>query len=133
MHHQGMKSCLSQQICHSHRNRPCYIGLKNNVATPLLETTLNKFPSGTENFVSHSVLKNYIQDTAAKTAVDAVTQYNTDVQNVTKVGKKWVVQTSSLRSHGDSTGAFDTSTSVSIANTLPLLFLTSMRSMMLLS
>ncbi|KAF3045965.1 hypothetical protein E8E12_009293 [Didymella heteroderae] len=90
---------------------PCYIGLKNNVATRLLETTLNKFPPGTEDFVSHSVLKDYIQDTAAKTAVDTITQYNTDVRNVTKKGSKWAVQTSKLRSHDDGTDSFQTSTS----------------------
>ncbi|KAF3038594.1 hypothetical protein E8E11_004474 [Didymella keratinophila] len=90
---------------------PCYIGLKNNVATRLLETTLNKFPSGTDDFVSHSVLKDYIQDTAAKTAVDAVTQYNTDVRNVTKVGSNWTVQTSTLKLHDNGTETFETFTS----------------------
>ena len=67
------------------------------MATPLLETTLNKFPQGTEDFVSHSVLKDYIQDTAIKTEVDAITKYNTEVQNVVKTGNKWVVRTAKLR------------------------------------
>lgn len=62
----------------------------------MLETTLNEFPRGTEDFVSHSVLKDYIQDTATKHKVDAVTVYDTEVQNVAKVGDKWVVQTATL-------------------------------------
>ncbi|KAH6639041.1 dimethylaniline monooxygenase [Boeremia exigua] len=80
---------------------PCYVGLKNNVATPLLETTLNKFPPGTEDFVSHSVLKDYIQNTAVKTEVADVTHYNTEVQNVSKVGDKWAVQTTTLQTRDD--------------------------------
>jgi cation diffusion facilitator CzcD-associated flavoprotein CzcO len=130
MHHQGKSFCSRRRLHHSSCNRPCYIGLKNNVATRLLETTLNKFPPGTEAFVSHSVLKDYIQDTAAKTAVDALTQYNTDVQNVTKVGSEWAVQTSTLKSHDNGTVAFETSTSVRIASPHMLLVLTSIRTSM---
>jgi cation diffusion facilitator CzcD-associated flavoprotein CzcO len=130
MHHQGKSFCSRRRLHHSSCNRPCYIGLKNNVATRLLETTLNKFPPGTEDFVSHSVLKDYIQDTAAKTAVDALTQYNTDVRNVTKVGSKWAVQTSTLKSHDNGTVAFETSTSVRIASPHMLLVLTSIRTSM---
>ncbi|KAJ8108186.1 hypothetical protein OPT61_g8351 [Boeremia exigua] len=89
---------------------PCYIGLKNNVATPLLETTLNKFPPGTEDFVSHSVLKDYIQDTAARTEVDAVTKYNTEVQKVSKIGDKWAVRTTTLETRDDGSQARDTTT-----------------------
>lgn len=127
MHHQGENLHFKSRIYHLTCNRPCYIGLKNNVATRLLETTLNTFPPGTEDFVSHSVLKDYIQDTAAKTAVDAVTQYNTDVQNVTKVGSKWTVQTSTLKSHDNGTGTFESSTSVRLASPHTLLTLTSIR------
>jgi cation diffusion facilitator CzcD-associated flavoprotein CzcO len=127
MHHQGKSFDSRRRLHHSSCNRPCYIGLKNNVATRLLETTLNKFPPGTEDFVSHSVLKDYIQDTAAKTAVDALTQYNTDVRNVTKVGSKWAVQTSTLKSHDNGTVTFETSTSVRIASPHMLLILTLIR------
>ncbi|KAF1363703.1 FAD/NAD(P)-binding domain-containing protein [Lizonia empirigonia] len=90
---------------------PCYVGLKNNVATPLLETTLNKFPPGTEDFVSHSVLKDYIQDTAIKTHVDAITQYNTEVQNVSKEGETWSVRTSTLRTLDKGKQSLDVTTS----------------------
>ncbi|KAF2707101.1 MFS general substrate transporter [Pleomassaria siparia CBS 279.74] len=75
---------------------PCYIGLKNNVTTPLLETTLNPFPKGTPDIVSHSVLKDYIQDTSAKTGVEVSTRYNTEVKKLSKSGGKWTVNSLTL-------------------------------------
>jgi hypothetical protein len=72
------------------------------VSTRLLETTLNRFPAGTEDFVSHQVLGDYIQDTAAKTRVDEITQYDTEVRKVTKTGEKWIVETTRL--HTDDNG-----------------------------
>jgi ACS family pantothenate transporter-like MFS transporter len=70
--------------------------LKNNVGTRLLTTTLNPFPVGTEDYVSHSVLKDYIQDTAAKTGVQRITHYDTEVKKLSKVNGKWKVETVSL-------------------------------------
>ena len=67
------------------------------MSTRLLETTLNRFPTGTDDFVSHQVLRDYIQDTAAKTKVDKITQYNTEVKNVAKNGGKWTVETTTLQ------------------------------------
>ncbi|ORX93343.1 pantothenate transporter [Clohesyomyces aquaticus] len=78
---------------------PCYSGLKNNVGTRLLETTLNPFPAGTPDFVSHQVLKNYIQDTAVTTGVHNITIYDTDVRRVWKDGEKWNLKAATL-THG---------------------------------
>ncbi|KAH3959815.1 hypothetical protein HBH98_103770 [Parastagonospora nodorum] len=75
---------------------PCYIGLKNNVSTRLLETTLNRFPAGTEDFVSHGVLKDYIQNTAIVAGVHESTIYNTEVKKVSKSGNLWTVDTTTL-------------------------------------
>ncbi|KAF2448552.1 pantothenate transporter [Karstenula rhodostoma CBS 690.94] len=75
---------------------PCYVGLKNNVGTRLLTTTLNPFPAGTEDHVSHSVLRDYIQDTAIKTGVERITHYDTEVKNLSKVNGKWKVETVAL-------------------------------------
>jgi hypothetical protein len=72
------------------------------VSTRLLETTLNRFPAGTEDFVSHQVLGDYIRDTAAKTRVDEITQYDTEVRKVTKTGGKWTVEITTL--HTDDNG-----------------------------
>jgi ACS family pantothenate transporter-like MFS transporter len=86
---------------HDHANQtsqrsPCYVGLKNNVVTRLLETTLSPFPPGTPDVVSHSVLKEYIQDTAVKTGVDEITKYDTEVKELSKSGDEWVVESVTL-------------------------------------
>ncbi|OAL00080.1 FAD/NAD(P)-binding domain-containing protein, partial [Phaeosphaeriaceae sp. SRC1lsM3a] len=75
---------------------PCYIGLKNNVSTRLLETTLNSFPAGTEDFVTHNFLSDYIQDTSVKSGVHDATRYNTNVKKVVKSDKSWTVDTETL-------------------------------------
>ncbi|KAF1967408.1 dimethylaniline monooxygenase [Bimuria novae-zelandiae CBS 107.79] len=75
---------------------PCYVGLKNNISTSLLTTTLNPFPAGTEQYVSHAVLKDYIQDTAVKTGVHNITRYDTEVKHVSKVDDQWEVQSVTL-------------------------------------
>ncbi|KAF2206023.1 FAD dependent oxidoreductase [Delitschia confertaspora ATCC 74209] len=77
---------------------PCYNGLRNNVSTPLLETTLNRFPPGTPDFVSHSVLREYIQEIATKTGVLDVTRFDTEVKNVWKSGSQWLVNAVTLKS-----------------------------------
>jgi hypothetical protein len=98
MRHQGIFYNLSIELYgRLTRSRPCYVGLKNNVSTRLLETTLNQFPPGTEDFVTHKVLCDYIQATAVSTGVDEVTHYDTDVRSVTKTGKSWKVETATLQ------------------------------------
>ncbi|KAL1597078.1 hypothetical protein SLS60_008660 [Paraconiothyrium brasiliense] len=68
----------------------------NNVGTRLLTTTLNPFPAGTEDYVSHSVLKDYIQDTAVVTGVERITHYDTEVKHLSKFNGKWRVETVAL-------------------------------------
>ncbi|KAF2084656.1 FAD/NAD(P)-binding domain-containing protein [Saccharata proteae CBS 121410] len=70
---------------------PCYLGLQNNVGTRLLQTTLNPFPPGTPDFVSHTVLREYVETTVRRTGVDEVTRYQTSVESVEKVGDTWTV------------------------------------------
>lgn len=53
---------------------------------------------GTEDFVTHEVLKDYIQDTAIKTGVHKLTRYNTEVKNILKKNGKWVIDTVTLES-----------------------------------
>jgi ACS family pantothenate transporter-like MFS transporter len=86
------------------------------VSTRLLETTLNPFPLGTGDYVSHDVLKDYIQDTALKTGVDKVIHYNTEVTEVWKCGNSWIVDTVTL--HTNFFGAImrTSTTSVSFAS-----------------
>lgn len=63
----------------------------------MMETTLNRYPAGTEDFVSHNVLKNYIQNTSIKMSVHEMTQYDTEVRNAAKLNSKWSVETMTLR------------------------------------
>lgn len=96
MHHLG-KQCSFLPCCQLLTfPRPCYVGLKNNVGTRLLATTLNPFPPGVEDYVSHSVLKDYIQDTAWKSGVHQITSYDTEVKHITKIGGQWEVESSTL-------------------------------------
>lgn len=90
--HQSCKVSINLFKC-----RPCYVGLTNNVGTRMLQTTLNPFPAGTPDFVSHSVLKDYIQDTAVRTGVHEITRYDTEVKNLTKSEDKWVLEATTLK------------------------------------
>ncbi|RMZ84051.1 hypothetical protein DV737_g1351, partial [Chaetothyriales sp. CBS 132003] len=60
---------------------PCYETLTNNVATQFMELSINSWKPGTESFVRHNVLAEYIQDTAVKTGVHERIVYNTDVKH----------------------------------------------------
>ncbi|KAL4950731.1 major facilitator superfamily domain-containing protein [Aspergillus filifer] len=75
---------------------PCYQGLKNNVSTPLMRVKLNAWPKETPDFVSHSVLAAYIQDTSRKTGVHDATVYGARVKNLEKRGESWEVTWSKL-------------------------------------
>lgn len=75
---------------------PCYEGLNNNVPTPLLELSISKWKADTADFVNHTVLKDYIQDTAAAHDIPSLTHFNTRVETVTQDAGYWHVQTSTL-------------------------------------
>ncbi|PYH42507.1 putative FAD dependent oxidoreductase [Aspergillus saccharolyticus JOP 1030-1] len=76
---------------------PCYVGLKNNVETTLMRVKLNAWPEGTPEFVSHKVMKEYIQDTSRKAGADGVTIYGARVTSVRKDGHKWHVTWTTLQ------------------------------------
>jgi hypothetical protein len=80
----------------------------------MLETTLNQFPPGTPDFVTHDVLKDYIQDTAMKTGVHNITQYDTEVRSLSKSGSKWDIETVTLSIGGDGAMSKNSSSSVRI-------------------
>ena len=60
---------------------------------------MHPFPKDTPHFVSHNVLKDYIQNTAHITGVHGVTQYDTEVQSLVKSGTKWNVETATLKAN----------------------------------
>ncbi|KAF2851906.1 dimethylaniline monooxygenase [Plenodomus tracheiphilus IPT5] len=97
-------------------NTPCYVGLKNNVGTRLLQTTLNEFPKGTEDFVTHDVLKDYIQHTAIRTGVHNNTNYNTEVKRVVKNASSWTIEAVTLENDKSGKTSRTSSTTVRSVN-----------------
>jgi hypothetical protein len=62
-----------------------------------MRTKLNSWPSGTPDFVTHVVMKEYIQDTSKKAGADSVTIYGARVQKLRKQDDRWEVTWSTLR------------------------------------
>ncbi|PWY86668.1 pantothenate transporter, partial [Aspergillus heteromorphus CBS 117.55] len=81
---------------------PCYDGLRNNVPTSLMRVKLNAWPEGTPEFVSHRVMKEYIQDTSAKAGSDAVTIYGARVTKLHKDEGNWRLTWSTLEKSEES-------------------------------
>ena len=75
---------------------PCYAGLKNNVSTPLMRTSLLPWPEETEDFVSQGYLEKYIQTISRRTGVHEVTRYNTRVEEVKAHDSRWTVRALTL-------------------------------------
>ncbi|EXJ70702.1 uncharacterized protein A1O5_05692 [Cladophialophora psammophila CBS 110553] len=76
---------------------PCYAGLKNNVSTREMRTSLLPWPEGTEDLVNQNILEEYIQNIAIKHGVSTITQYHTRVEDVRKHSGEWVVRTTTLQ------------------------------------
>ncbi|KIW13590.1 hypothetical protein PV08_08779 [Exophiala spinifera] len=72
----------------------CYESLRTNAPTPLIEMSLNSWSPDTELYARHSVVVDYIRQTAAKTGVDKTILHNTKVDSVTKDQETWRVRTS---------------------------------------
>ncbi len=65
-----------------------------------MKLKINEWPEGTEDYVNHRVLSEYIQDTARRSGVHERTLYDTRVEKVEKRGKGWGVRTSTLKREG---------------------------------
>ncbi|KAK8128517.1 hypothetical protein PG984_009625 [Apiospora sp. TS-2023a] len=63
---------------------PCYVGLRNNVPTSLMRSTLLDWPEGSEDFVSQDHLEKYVQRLAKHTGAQEKTLYDTSVESVHK-------------------------------------------------
>ena len=61
-----------------------------------METTLISWPPDTADFVNHRIINAYIQETSRKTKVHDCTVYKTRVENISKKGSVWRLQTSTL-------------------------------------
>ncbi|KAH8163563.1 hypothetical protein CIB48_g4691 [Xylaria polymorpha] len=78
---------------------PCYAGLKNNVPTSLMKSSLLPWPEGTEEFIDQGRIVRYLQDIARLHHVTEHVQFHTRVESVTKPAgdAQWTVKTSTLR------------------------------------
>jgi thioredoxin reductase len=82
---------------------PCYAGLKNNIPTSVLVSSLGPWPEGTEQKISQELAERYIRGLATLHGVTAVTQVHTRVDEVkaSPGGGGWEVRTVSLeKRHG---------------------------------
>jgi len=81
---------------------PCYEGLRNNVSTHEMEMQCHAWKPGTEEFVSQSVIADYVQSAAAENEIGGSLRLNTRVESVEKEvgedgsGAGWRVETSKL-------------------------------------
>ncbi|KAM3429129.1 hypothetical protein MY4824_008439 [Beauveria thailandica] len=71
---------------------PCYRNLKTNVPTQLMAVTLLDIPLHTPEYVPHGEVLDYIRRIAAKYSVNNATTYGARVEEVEKLGTKWVVR-----------------------------------------
>ncbi|KAK4146880.1 uncharacterized protein C8A04DRAFT_9343 [Dichotomopilus funicola] len=77
---------------------PCYAGLKNNVPTHLMASSLETWPEDTEAFINQRYIEEYVQKLAKNHGVDEATQFHTRVDDVRKTpdGRKWQIRSVSL-------------------------------------
>lgn len=61
-----------------------------------MELRTNRWPEGIEDFVSHAVLAEYIQETARVNEIESDIRFGSRVNRVEKEGSRWVVETSRL-------------------------------------
>lgn len=83
--------------------RPCYVSLKNNVSTIEMEMTCQAWRPGTEEFVPHQVLADYIQDAARSNDILDDINFNARVDRVAKANGQWEVDVSTLKRSAVST------------------------------
>ncbi|KAL2166464.1 hypothetical protein VTG60DRAFT_2748 [Thermothelomyces hinnuleus] len=99
---------------------PCYNGLRNNIPTSVMRTTLMPWPEGTPDYITHGQVETYIQELAARTGVQDRIRYGARVESVRKeeekkdpyrdgggggpvtVAPRWTVRTRTLQ--GDAAG-----------------------------
>lgn len=68
-----------------------------------MEMTRQAWKEGTEEFVPHHVLADYIQDAAESNDITGCISFNTRVNQIQKVGPSWEVDVARLSGQGDNT------------------------------
>lgn len=89
---------LSDLETHFSPPGPCYRGLRNNVPTYLMESSLGQWPEGTEPVVGQRDVENYVQGLAEVHDVNNQTLFHTRVDEVKKThdGSKWELRSVTL-------------------------------------
>jgi hypothetical protein len=97
-------------------NRPAYSGLTNNVSTKLQK--LKDFPwkEGTSDFVNVRAKQEYIQSYSKHFGVEPLIRYNTRVEKLEKVGRKWLIKSTTLIREGPTKGKHVNEVEVSVEN-----------------
>ncbi|KAI1458486.1 MFS general substrate transporter [Annulohypoxylon moriforme] len=77
---------------------PCYAGLKNNIPTPIMRSSLLQWPEGSEDLVDQKVVHQYIKDIAHIHNVYDKINFHTRVESVSKPegDQKWTIVTSTF-------------------------------------
>lgn len=77
---------------------PAYAGLRNNVPTSLLYSSLGPWPTGTEDITGHANIQDYLQGLSKQHGVDDATIFNTRVEDARKSpnGSHWIIRTITL-------------------------------------
>lgn len=85
-------------------SRPAYSSLKNNIPTSLQELKGHPWPQDTPDFINVREVGQYLQSYVRKFDVEEITKYDTRVEKLEKVGKKWRVESSTLIREGEEKG-----------------------------
>ncbi|TLD09776.1 hypothetical protein PspLS_11610 [Pyricularia sp. CBS 133598] len=76
---------------------PCYAGLKNNVPTTLMRSTIVDWPPGTPEFVTHREVEAYIGSIVDEAGIKDLIEFDTAVLHVWKSPNgKWHVRTKGM-------------------------------------
>ncbi|KAG8629817.1 hypothetical protein KVT40_001436 [Elsinoe batatas] len=112
----GSESIWKKAECLHAPPAAAYRGLKNNVSTVEMEMQSHPWKDGTEEFVNHKFLAEYISDAAEANGVLANIQFGTRVSRVSKNDGSWLVEVTRLEKTAVSTGRNDSQLDVRTAD-----------------
>ena len=87
--------------------RPCYGVLKNNVSTIEMETTFQQWDDGTEEFIRHNLLADYIHNAAITNNILDCISFSTRVNHARKLATSWELEIAHLTDNGDDLSVVD--------------------------
>lgn len=109
-HQQSAPSSEEVEVAHAPPG-PCYAGLRNNVPTTLMRSTITPWPAGTDEFVTHDGVESYIRSIVDAAGIRSRISFDTAVVHVGKAPGgppgKWTVRTRTLRRAEAATVGFE--------------------------